>query len=296
MIQIITEEVKKSKIKKTKELIPFSTDNISSKFEILQNHINTKNYNTIGFDSFKEVFVHIKKSKSKDFLRYTLYYLFQPLFDILANNKLSGEERKNAIIAYNYVMEFDKKFLSNYYLDNERSIAISGLIKKIEPLISNITVYGYKSRNLDTNYMHASHVGEFIYKYIMQCQKTGNFPDAVIGCACGSAEIVMAIAGIFNIPFNFIRFSKRRSDSNCVIIKEHESDIQKMCTNKKVICIEDFVCTGKSLQQIMNHIKSLNAKEVTGLSVCYNDDYDWEAKLLKKEIQESSFYLYKLKE
>jgi len=233
-------------------------------------------YNHFEVSSFSSWVDAAKQINNPDEMRTMLYMIFQPLFDALISpHSLEGSNRKLALDLYNSIKEMNAKHLGNYYtglpdIDNfKRDISlIQGGFDKISSV-----EYHKKERNIDS-FLKPKHVSLFIKNFLTEIiDEKITFPDYFIGCACGSSEIVFPLSYMLNMPFDFIRKSKRRYDAEAIIIPEQEIDIAEKSKGKKVVCFEDAVCSGGSLEGIMKKVNNNGASNILGVSMFTNGSY-----------------------
>lgn len=205
--------------------------------------------------------------------RHLLYYAFQPLFDLLLTE--GHIKRTEAISLLGEVTDTSKKYLTEYYLGKPDLKIVHNLGNKIRNYELSEPVYKTKFRNIDYNGIYAKDIGRFIKRILLMVDK-GKIekPDAIIGCACGSSELALPLAGVFGCEIGFIRKSKRRSDDEPLLIAEQTDVIKEMCNGKNVICVEDYIVTARSLDAIMSKVKSMGAKTVIGAASIRSADED----------------------
>lgn len=123
--------------------------------------------------------------------------------------------------------------------------------------------------------------------------KKVKIPEYIVGAACGSSEVALSLGGILGVPVGFMRMSKKRQDSTVKIIKEHEPFFRMFVAGKQVTCIEDYVCTKKSLKEVMSKTKHYDPASVTGTSI--RDSCDSDHYALKSIIARKNFHVFVLR-
>jgi len=227
---------------------------------------NSGSYNKIGFTSFNQWVDEAKKVKSPEEARHILYYGFQPLYDAIINNEVKGK-RASALEALDKIVTAGVEYLTGYYLGKPETNIINKLAADVEDVVKGVHYY-YKTRNVDYNGISTRDINCFIRTYIEKITENNiPKPDTIIGCACGSSEIVMPLAGILGADLEFIRRSKRRNDDKALVIKEHAARIKKRVNGKSVVCVEDYVCTAQSLYEVMTRTKRYKPTKLFGAGV-----------------------------
>jgi hypothetical protein len=250
-------------------------------------------YNKTTFTSFEQWAEEAKKVTNPDQARHILYYGFQPLYDAVITNEVNSVKgkRKKALAALDKVMTAGIEYLTGYYLGKPETNIINKLATDIEDVVKGVHYY-YKTRNIDYNGISTKDINRFIRTYIEKIKEAGiPAPDTVIGCACGSAEIVMPLAGILGAKLEFIRRSKRRNDDKALLIKEQATRIKKSVSGKSVVCVEDYVCTAQSLYEVM--IKTKKFKPVSLFGAGVNGDSS-DVNDMTVEMSEKKFNLFAL--
>lgn len=248
-------------------------------------------YSKINFSSFQQWTDVAKTVSNPDEARHVLYYGFQPLYDAIISEKVVKNKRKDAIKALDKIMKAGVEYLTGYYLGNPETSIINKLAKEIEKVVDGVDYY-YKTRNVDYNGISTKDINLFIRTYIEKIMDSGMpKPDTIIGCACGSSEIVMPLAGILGAKLEFIRRSKRRNDEAAIVIDEHVKRIKKNVAGKKVVCVEDYVCTAQSLYEVMKRTKMFKPDKLHGAGV-NGDSSDIDD--MKVEIIEKKFNIFAL--
>jgi hypoxanthine-guanine phosphoribosyltransferase len=92
-------------------------------------------------------------------------------------------------------------------------------------------------------------------------------PQYLLGCACGSSEIVLPLASFLGVEVDFVRSSNKRGDTGPRVVLEHYERIDAGARRKHVLCIEDYVCSGRSLRTVMEVATAYEATGVTGASI-----------------------------
>lgn len=220
----------------------------------------------VTWESFEEWAKTAEGISDPDKMRLAVYYGFQPLFDALIEMNVSGEQRSKALEALDQMVGSGIRYLTSYYTGRPDPSLFQSAIGGIKSLLPN-AVYRTKFRNVDYNGISAKDILLFLRTFVSLVEKgTVQRPDIIVGCACGSAEIVMPLAGILGAQLEFIRRSHRRGDSDGRIIEEHGERL-KTFKGKHVLVIEDYVCTGESLGIVMAKVLKQGAASVKGASI-----------------------------
>lgn len=169
--------------------------------------------NALGATSFGQWARAAKDLRDPDMIRNAIYYGFQPLYDAL----IAGNGREGALRALDHVVSLGTTFLTGYYTGQPDDKAFR---EGMKPLISQIETlepirYRTKFRNIDNNGISTRGILLFLQQMLtatLDGEVTS--PDYVVGCACGSSEIVMPLAGIMGVELGFIRRSHRRGDDD----------------------------------------------------------------------------------
>ncbi len=241
----------------------------------LKNTASYTKYN-VGASNFSEWIKFTKSLNDPDLLRTSLYYGFQPLYDCLVANSLYGSARPAAVNALNGIVSVSTAFLTSYYMGQPDMKMAGDRLEQIEPqinMLGNKAVYQMMLRNVDRNEIYPDDVLLFLKNFLVNIvDKKIGLPDYVIGCACGSSEIAMPLAGILETDVGFLRKSKRRYDKQVVMVKEQEPKIRQQTAGKNVVCIEDYVCTSLSISDVMKKTIGYNASSVLGASVAFSNE------------------------
>ncbi|MBI4152830.1 hypothetical protein HY495_03905 [Candidatus Woesearchaeota archaeon] len=248
------------------------------------------------FENFGNWASFAESINNPDTIRAAIYAAFQPLYDHLIDDRRIGvEPRKKAVVLLNGLITLGVDFLTSYYSgepDKKRFKEGVALLKQGFDEIS-FANYRQKDRNIGQNAIFPNDIVLFLQEYL-QHSLDGNKPhtDYVVGAACGSSEVAMPLAGLLGVDVGFIRNSKRRGDSHALVIPEQEPVIKEAARNKRVICIEDYVCTGKSLRDVMKKVEGYGVASVQGASV--RNSHDWGF-CLKETTGKSGFHVYSFK-
>jgi adenine/guanine phosphoribosyltransferase-like PRPP-binding protein len=241
------------------------------------------------FSNFSDWYDHALVVSNPDEARHALYYVFQPLYDLVINGDLD-KVRPKAVKALDDVMETGIEYLTGFYLENADVTIINKLAERVGPVLKDIRGYRYKDRNVDRNDIYPEDIGKFLHLYLEKISQDGKSkPDVIVGCACGSSEIAMALAGIIGAKLVFARKSKRRCDEHAIIVDEHEKQMAAV-KKKKVLVVEDYVCTAGSLYEVVKKVREFEPKSVHGASVmsCYGGEVD-EVKAVDSEHKFNTF-------
>ncbi len=247
-------------------------------------HTDSYSRNDIDVYNFVDWLKFANSLNDPDKIRNCLYYGFQPLYDILIEGTVKDTARSSAINALTGIVAVSKTYLTGYYTGQPDVKAFRTGLKRIRLDIEELgknTPYRLKHRNIDDDF-YPKEILSFIkgfLKYLMDIRK--ETPDYVIGCACGASEVAMPLAGILGIEIGFLRKSKRRFDEEVRVIDEQLPNIRQRSMGKRVVCVEDFVCSGKSIERIMESVRAYGALSVLGASVRSNTYCDYVQAVLR---------------
>lgn len=234
------------------------------------------------------------QTNDPDRMRNALYYGFQPLMDALLSDRLMDSQRPIAIETFNAIIQTSINYLVSYYKGRPDLSLVTARIEEIRQHLARLeeVPYKLKFRNVDHNQIFPKHIHRFLIESIEHIlDEQLILPDYIVGAACGSSELAMPFAGILETPIGFIRMSKRRDDREPLVVEEQEREIKIGSTTKNVLCIEDFVCTGKSLQGIMKRVRDYKAANVKGISCKYSA----EGSYLKVDTRKEDFVAFSLR-
>ncbi|MCM2325615.1 MAG: phosphoribosyltransferase [Candidatus Woesearchaeota archaeon] len=256
----------------------------------------------LNVDSFKEWSKKVLTLNDPDMIRTALYYIFQPLFDRLVETPgpFNDSTRPKAIESMRQIYDISKNYLSDYYLGKPN---IKAFRQNIGPFAKTIawldeeTRYHTKYRNMSNGALTPSEVQSFILQY-GEAILDGKLihPDLIIGIACGASEIAFASAPLLYSSFELIRFSKRRYDDSIKLIPEIHYDLPARIKSNNITVVEDFVCTARSLNNVLKDIERYKPSKLIGASVSENSG-GWGGlnEDIKLIINNSSFHIYQRK-
>ncbi len=230
--------------------------------------------------------------RDPDRVRNAFYYGFQPLFDVLVDHRteLDGA-RDKAVRALSRLTAIGIKYLAGYYQGEPDTRMFRKSVGALRPLLDDVDGYRRKERNIDWNHIYPPAIHAFLTKVLTAVvDENVLFPEYILGCACGASEIAMPLAGMMRTELGFIRFSKRREDGSPRIIQEQEAAIRAGTEGRAVLCIEDYVCSGRSLGGVMKRAAEYGADEVWGASI---RDSNESRKYLQREAGQKGFHLFR---
>ena len=243
----------------------------------------------INFEEWREA---AQEVVDPDVARTALYYGFQPLYDALIGDTLQGDARASALKTLDRLVQFGSAFLLSYYqgepdmrLFREGTASLDG-----ELALMDGTPYQTKHRNIDSNHIYPRDIQHFMLSYLTHVAEGKTpMPQTVVGCACGSSEIVMPFAAMINANLYMIRRSWRRGDDSPRIVSEHRDTIAKGVKGKHVVAVEDYVCSGYSLRRVMEYAFERSPTHLIGASLnCVG------MHALNHKVSKSKFHLYTL--
>ncbi len=207
--------------------------------------------------------------RDPDRARQVLYFGFQPVYDLLISDIRDPKVRISALSLMDGLNQAGIEYLTGYYTGQTDVDKFRESVQKLEPHIPDLerSPYRIKFRNVDHIGITPQGIQSFLRQFLERSLYYGALPDYVVGCACGSSEIVMPLAGILGVELGFIRRSWRRGDDAPKVVREHEPRIQEAVRGKDALCVEDYVCTGESLKKVMRRVRGYGAASVTGASV-----------------------------
>jgi len=246
----------------------------------------------IGAISFPDWARFAGSVNDPDQIRNAIYYAFQPLYDALVRGE-GGSRRAGAVDALSSLTRLGVKYLTGYYRGEPDVKLFRNELEQIGPQMKQLSSVRYetKFRNVDRNGINPAGIHSFL-RQLLENALDGKtkVPDYVIGCACGSSEIVMPLSGILEVDLGFIRRSHRRGDDDPVIVPEHKQGLRAGSEGKNVLCVEDYVCTATSLSKVMERARSYGAASVAGASVnCTGSDR------LRRIVGERKFNLFEFR-
>lgn len=243
---------------------------------------------SIQAGSFPAWMKELQETSDPDKVRSVLYWGFQPLLDVLVDKELKGVTRKDAAHALDVLLSVSQEFLTRYYTDGETDFHPEAIQEIQDTLNAMEAVYFHrKDRNIGLYGDHClpKNIQAFLKSALKAIDKSViPEPDYIVGCACGSSELVLPLAKILDVPFDFIRRSKRRGDPDPVVLPEHNERIKERAKGKSVLVIEDYVCSGGTIHSVMKKMQSFKPETVYGASMCRNlsDSLMSELKQLSK--------------
>lgn len=265
-----------------------SDANLSESRRYCHDHVDARN--------FPEWLDYAKTTlHDSDAIRNALYYGFQPLYDSMISGSIPPESRSSALKVLDRLVEAGVKFLTGYYMGEPDPALFREALNHIQDDIRALgrdVRYTTKFRNVDYNGIYPPGIQSFLQQISEHSLDGKGFvPDYIVGCACGSSEVVMPLSGFFETDLGFLRRSWRRGDDDVRMVEEQEPFIKSCSNGKIVLCVEDYVCTGRSLQRVMNKVRGYGASSIKGASVNGPNGPDY----LKSEIDGRKFHLYRLK-
>lgn len=248
----------------------------------------------IDAHSFPSWLKFAKSLSDPDAIRNCLYYGFQPLYDCLVQGDVNDGIRPSALKVLDNIIDTNTRFLLSYYFGDPNVEIFKNGINKMEMDVNNFgdhTYYRKKARNVDRNQIYPKDIHSFMVNFLGHAiDNKLCIPDYVVGCACGSSEVAMPLAGTLGVGLGFLRKSKRRSDYEVLVVKEQERVIRKNSLDKDVVCVEDYVCTGGSIDGVMRKVAEYNANSVSGVSVRFSN----EGNIVKNLVSKENFKMFKL--
>ncbi|MDE1860798.1 MAG: hypothetical protein KGH72_03715 [Candidatus Micrarchaeota archaeon] len=238
--------------------------------------------------NFRELVRYAQGVDDPDMARNCLYYCFQPLLDVMLAGGVHISARASALRAMEGVLGTSRAFLTSYYLGDPDMEAFIDGMARIEPDIRAIgkrVAYRTKQRNIDHNGIYPVNIQSFLISFTERIVNGDiGVPDFVVGCASGASEVAFALAGILGVDARFIRKSKRRGDKRPLILKAHAPVIKEAARGSSVVCVEDYVCTGRSIGSVMAAVSGFGPSYLVGASVKFYP----ERKLYARNVLRSS--------
>lgn len=235
-------------------------------------------YETWDFHAkgFEELGRYANRIDDPDMARTALYCAFQPLYDALLADGFAGGRRKTALVLLDTLTAAGVSFLTGYYTGNADARIVSGWLESSDKGLRELkgSTYSRRPRNLDyPDIIKPSDIAAFLKKAAEAFSSPdAPLPDYVVGCACGSSEVAMPLAGILECDVGFARFSNQRRDREAMVIAEHEPGIREGVEGKHALCAEDVVVTGETLCRVMERIESYRPSWLVGASVIYKNE------------------------
>lgn len=250
--------------------------------------LSRSNYSKEEFGSFTEIMEYIEGIEDDDYGkgRHAMHYLFQGMYDVIQKHGYL-----KLMWAYEGIVRKGKKYFSSYYLGNPKIQDVKDMLYLKELLQRYDKEYRYKMRgNFDSwgGNIHAGSVSEYLSHAVQSTEV-----DAIIGIASSASEPAMALSGIIRVPVYFVRYSKRRADGEVKFLSpEYREELHEAVKGKKVMIIDDYVDSGKSMRKVMDAILSMGPIDVVGTSI-KNSSY---SSYLDTITDEDCFGLFKIKE
>jgi hypothetical protein len=249
-------------------------------------------YDLEEIHDFRDWFRVSQRVQEPDCIRNVLYYGYQPLYDLLIDDGVNGEARTAAIQSLDRLISLSTDYLVGYYSGEPDPALFRKGVREIGTTLNSLdgARYKKKTRNIDYNGIYPDQIQAFIKKYI-EYSLNGKIalPETVLGCACGSSEVVMPFAGMIGANLGFIRRSHRRGDDHPKIVQEHINSIKDYVKGKNVVCVEDYVCSGESLSRVMETTARWKPASMVGASINGPDNSPYN---LKYAVQEWKFCMY----
>jgi orotate phosphoribosyltransferase len=93
----------------------------------------------------------------------------------------------------------------------------------------------------------------------------------------------MPLSGLLGVDVGFIRKSKNRGDYHALVIAEQEEVIIAAANGNRVVCVEDYVCSARSLMDVMVKIEGYGAASVMGASVANSHERNCIREIVNRE-------------
>ena len=217
-------------------------------------------YERVSFKSFSDIIEYLTHMTTLDEGRHIIHYLFQGMYDLLGT--VSNSE---VHYLYKKVVRTGTKYYASYYR-GEGDISI---IKALLPYLGVLTQYNdnyyYKIRG---NFDYGSSIMQPDIARFLQGAINSSFNyDVIVGIATSASEPAMALAGLLNLPLEFVRYSKRRSDGSVTVLDFMAEEIRTECVAKNALVIDDWVASGNSMQRCMKYVQGLGALQVRGATI-----------------------------
>lgn len=241
--------------------------------------------------TWRDWYLKARSVKSDDRTRAALYYGFQALYDALLEDRVPSAIRTRSELMLDRIVGYARRFLGDLHTTglemdigkNEKATKVRKQIGKIETDAMALDDAGVefkrKTRFAENPSMNATHIQGFAVNYLKQYALSPNLdaellaPQAIIGCACGSFEIVQTLASLLDLQSGYIRYSPRRGDTEARMLPNQKGSIIAMIKNRNVLVVEDYVQTGGTLLQVMAEVEKYNPRSVVGASIgCKNPE------------------------
>lgn len=185
---------------------------------------------------------------------------------------------RNPLEAYETFTELlsiTKDFLESFYLfKREITQTIKSRIQKLEPLLIKYTIDRFakvRDRFGQKGLINIIHKVKRFYK---------EKPDIIIGVASGGTEIALIYSLIFDQPeVGIVRYSHQKGCGNVSHFEEGSGrekkrdkevkippvlleQLHKKVNGKKVLIVDDFASSGKTLQKVSEKMKEYNPSEI----------------------------------
>lgn len=261
-------------------------------------HAQAYGQNALGASSFEKWYRAAKNLTHPDQIRNALYYGFQPLYDALVKDDAALDgKRQAAVTVLDNIIDMSVNFLTSYYTGEPDVSAYQEDMRKLEDQMDVLqgVPYQTKSRNVDTKSIYAPHIKLFLQQFLEHAIKGQlSLPDYVLGNACGASEVAMPLAGILQTDVGFLRKSQARPDKRLRVIAEQEESIREHVNGRSVLCVEDYVDSGQSLEAVMERAHAYGAVSIIGTSVNFQHAGDRKrSRHLSREIGRKKFNIYR---
>lgn len=254
-------------------------------------------YSHIPASTFQEWYAHTLKLQDPDKIRNALYYGFQPTFDLLISDQINDElknRREAALLLLEKITFLSRRYLYSYYAGQPDTARVHEDLSSLASQVTTLAdvLYRKKERNIDNNTIYPPDIHSFLVTYLTQVldQKI-EYPQVIVGAACGSSEVALSLAEIFGIPVTFMRMSKKREDTSIKVVREHRAIFREIIPERDVTCVEDYVCTRRSLKEVMKETKTYHPASILGVAL--RDSH--EAKYLRSVTQKKGFHIFELR-
>ncbi|PIZ51644.1 hypothetical protein COY27_02925 [Candidatus Woesearchaeota archaeon CG_4_10_14_0_2_um_filter_33_13] len=224
-------------------------------------------------------------------IRAVIYAAFQPLYDAITDGNLRNAPRDKAVGVLDGVITLGTSFLTGFYSGEPDVKAFKEGVAVLKPGFEEISGAEYytKFRNIGGNRVYPNDIAIFLRKFLESTLDGAGLADYVVGAACGSSEMAMPLSGLLGVDVGFIRKSKRRGDSSPRVIPEQEATIKNAVKGNRVVCIEDYVCTARSLRDVMAKVEDYGATSVIGASVANSQ----EGICLRELVNQRGFHTFR---
>lgn len=157
-----------------------------------------------------------------------------------------------------------KAIVGNFYRNRRGLSEIADLVKPISPELGETFECGAKSRHLEGTERGIFYFGKNLEEYE---SKFGS-PDVIVNVATGAFEPAFLACDIFEgTDMLHIRYSRISLKDNSVVHPYNEDSLKELIKGGNVLVIEDVMCEGTSMDNVIDFLIRFNPKKLNGIAV-----------------------------